>query len=365
MAEHYTVRPYTYGDEEQIVELLELSFTGWPKFNLSRPPLEHWRWKYLDNLFNLTLIAVVELDGRIIGCWHRIPQKIKFGEIITFVGQGVDVAVHPDFQGRGMSSKLREVTLDISKKNDISMALGINTNPKLRKSENRRGAKDIATLFGMIKIDDVDLHFDMRKIEHSFMKKYGYNLLKIKNKIGKLKVFNSYEQVQEFHIDTIDKFDAGIDDFWREIEREYDFIVLKNKEYLNWRYCDPCGGKYVIKQAVYNDHILGYSVLRINERVKEYPLGSIVDLLALPQRFDVAEALIKDALLFFDNMNVNSVNCWQFQNNYYKIYMNHGFINTGSLFFQYTLFDDNLSLPNSSLFSPENIHFALGDSDWI
>ena len=244
----------------------------------------------------MILIAIVELDGRIIGCWHRIPQKIKYSETVTFAGQGVDVAVHPDFQGRRISLKLLEITFDISKKNDVSMSLGINTHPKLRKSAMKRGVKNIATLLGMIKIDDVDLHCDMMKYKHNFIKKYGYYMFKTINKIRKLKVFHKYESVQDFYTDNTYNFDARIDDFWCEIEKEFDFIVIKNKEYLNWRYCDPRGGKYVIKQAVYDDHVLGYSVLRFNERVKDYPIGYIVDLLVLHQRFDVTKALLKDAL---------------------------------------------------------------------
>ena len=351
LAEQYTVRPYNYGDEEKIVELLELSFNGWPKFNLSHTPLEHWRWKYLDNPVNMTIIAVVELDGRIIGCWHRIPQKIKFGETVTFAGQGVDVAVHPDFQGRGISSKLREKTFDISMNIDVPMSIGINDHPVLRKSAIKRGAKDIATLLGMMKIDDVDLHFDMMRYEYYFLKKYSYYMFKMINKIEKLKVFHKYEPVQDFYIGDIDKFDARIDDFWCEIEKEFDFIVLKNSKYLNWRYCDPRGGEYVVKQAVYNDRVLGYCVLRLNERIENYPLGYIVDLLVLPQRLDVTEALIKDALLYFDNMNVNSISCWQFHNNNYKIYRNHGFIKTGNIFLQYNLYDQNFSLSDKSVFN--------------
>lgn len=367
MSNNYFVRPYELGDEEGIIELLELVSRGraWPPFDLKCTPSDHWMWKFVDNPFKLTIIAVAESEGRIIGCWHRIPQKIKFGETITYSGQGVNVAVHPDFQGRGISSKLRELTFNISMKNNLPLSLGTNTNPKIRKSAMRRGAKDIATLLGMIKIDDVDLHLNMMKHENKLLKKYGYYVLKIINKISKLKAFHEYKPVQDFHIKKIVKFDGKVDNFWVDIEKGFDFLVIKNKEYLNWRYCDPRGGKYVIKQVVSNDHVLGYSVLRINERVKDYPIGYIVDLLVLPQRFDVAEALIKDALLYFDNMKVNSVHCWQFQNEYYKICVNHGFINTGSVFLQYNLLDKDLSLPDLSLISPENLHFALGDSDWI
>ena len=64
----YIVRPYRLGEEEEIVELLELVFNGWPQFDLNCASLEHWRWKYLDNPLKMNTVAVEISNNKIIGC---------------------------------------------------------------------------------------------------------------------------------------------------------------------------------------------------------------------------------------------------------------------------------------------------------
>ena len=54
---------------------------------------------------------------------------------------------------------------------------------------------------------------------------------------------------------------------------------------------------------------MGYSVLKINRLREDYPIGYIVDLLALPDRLEVARVLISDAVRYFDERNINIVNC--------------------------------------------------------
>ncbi len=56
-------------------------------------------------------------------------------------------------------------------------------------------------------------------------------------------------------------------------------------EYLNWRYSDRRGGDYILKEAIEGERALGYVVLRVNGYQEKYPVGYIVDLLALPGRY--------------------------------------------------------------------------------
>ena len=78
----YHVDKYQPGDEAGIVELLQLVFNGWPKFDLSCTTLEHWEWKHLDNPLSTRMIltAVGKRDERIIGCHHGVDLNVKIGD---------------------------------------------------------------------------------------------------------------------------------------------------------------------------------------------------------------------------------------------------------------------------------------------
>jgi len=49
MKKNFIVRPYCSGDEEKLVQLLQLVFNGWPRFDINCTSLDHWKWKYENN----------------------------------------------------------------------------------------------------------------------------------------------------------------------------------------------------------------------------------------------------------------------------------------------------------------------------
>ena len=83
----------------------------------------------------------------------------------------------------------------------------------------------------------------------------------------------------------------------------------------------------MIRQAVKDGGIIGYSVLRINRYLKEYSIGYIVDLITPPDRIGVADALIQDAVNYFDRDGINIVNFQMIKNHtYLSVLKKHGFL---------------------------------------
>jgi hypothetical protein len=85
-----------------------------------------------------------------------------------------------------------------------------------------------------------------------------------------------------------------VDAFFKEAATVFDFIQIRDSTYLNWRYCDPRSGPFVVRVAEQDGQMLGYCVLLTFER-----RPAIVDLLALPGRTDVVRSLVEDALAEF------------------------------------------------------------------
>jgi hypothetical protein len=166
----------------------------------------------------------------------------------------------------------------------------------------------------------------------------------------------------------IQRFNEDINGFSESVKNYYNYVIVKNQEYLNWRYCENRGGSYVIYLARDNEKILGFIVLRINVFKDDYPRGYIVDMLALPKRLDVMNALVNDSVLFFNNKKVNIISCQIVRSHpYEKILKKHGFVysqQNKSLFYTvYAHFDDELKRVEESL--GEKISFPFGDRDDI
>jgi hypothetical protein len=216
------------------------------------------------------------------------------------------------------------------------------------------------------KIYDVSLQLKKQPIKYGFIYKYGFHLAKLSNK-WKNTFRPPHPSSYDFHIRKMTHFDERIEEFWGEISHYYHFVIERSQDYLNWRYCDPRGGDYLVKIAQTGAKILGYMVLRINRHQRDYPIGYIADLLTLPDRPDVATALVEDALNFFEGHPINMTHCMVIKNHPYEaILRKNGFITKGEkppLFYRDYIEVDELGRLEAD--SRSLIHFAYGDLDVI
>ena len=149
----------------------------------------------------------------------------------------------------------------------------------------------------------------------------------------------------------------------------YDYILVRNSDFLNWRFCDSRNSNYRIIQAHDENDILGYCVTRINRLIKGYPEGFIVDVITEPKRKDVAKALIFDAISHCDEQGVNAISCLMVNKNTYNdILLNYGFVNSRSNF-NVGLREVTPSIRNDlqKLYSanPDRIDYQYAHTDWI
>lgn len=364
MTGKYAVRPYRPGDEEEIVQLLKHVFNGWPQFDLKCTPLEHWRWKYQENPFNEHFTAIATTGDKIIGTDHSLPTNIKIGEKMFFCTYAADMVVHPDFRRMEVSKKETELSTKMKKRRGVKFSYFVTGNPIFIKSFSRDYNLFPHAISTLVKINDVDLHFQMIHIDRAWLMKTGFHISKTLNKLGNL-INRSEFECDALQFSDVTFFDDRIEEFWQKVSENHHFIIERSRDHLNWRYCDHRSGGFLIKQAEDDGRILGYIVLRINRYKKNYPAGYIVDLLTLPERLDVADALVGNAVEYFNDEEVNAVVTMVVRNHpYTKIFSRHGFLNSRvnlPLFYASYWEEDKIAGLEDA--SASKIHFSLGDID--
>ena len=104
MADDLVVRPFRPdADEGAVLELLQASL-GWVPDELYAA---FFRWKHVENPFGRSGAWVAESGGRLAGfrTFLRWEWDVPGRGVVTAV-RAVDTATHPDFQGRGVFSRL-------------------------------------------------------------------------------------------------------------------------------------------------------------------------------------------------------------------------------------------------------------------
>ncbi len=310
-----TVRPLRDDDLPAVVALLQATFGVWPKVATSAAPIDHLRWKLGDGRPGHSYHFVAELDGRIVAFQLNHLWRVKVGDRELRVLRGWDSAVHPDCQGRGVMSVMRPA-MNPYFDNVSDFFLGGSDHPAvprlhLKGNEDRRD-------FGrrwLVYVQPLTLRSALRTF-------------KVRPNRWPVKLASSFASFARWlridagerpssvtaacDIRTVECFDERIDSFCEESSRQFDFIIVRNKELLNWRYADRRAGDFTLRLATEGERIVGYSALRTLNGV-----GHVADLLALPGRLDVVESLARDATAQLRGAGVATIECWLFENHPY------------------------------------------------
>ena len=207
------VRAYKEGDEREIVPLLELVFEEWPHFDIYCASLDHWRWKFLDNPVRSKTISVGIVKGKIVGCHHTIPLRVKVGAKVYLAALGADAAVHPDYRRLGLYNRMRDLSDEQRVKMNMEFNFSETTSPILIQQQLREGRSYLGENARLVRVRDIDLHLKMTKPESAFAKKVGFNLVNIFKKFGNA-LYGSVILEQDFNISRITHFGHSIDVFW-------------------------------------------------------------------------------------------------------------------------------------------------------
>jgi GNAT superfamily N-acetyltransferase len=301
MSKEFSIRPYQSGDEQGILELLQLAFNDWAK---RKAPLEHWKWRYCDSPIK-HLISLAISDDMIIGVNHCSLNNLIMGTSYLPAYFAGDVVTHPNYRGMGIYSKLIDTNAAYVEKNGFKFGYWLSSNPiVLSNNIKRRNEIFPHSISYMVRIRDIDLHLQKRPMENESILRLGYLAYAALNKI-KTTLITELKSKENYITEEIKSFDERIDEFWENVKGGYSFILEKNHTYLNWRYCDPRGGDFAVRQVVKDGAVLGFIAIQLT-RLDGYLEGFVMDLLALPGRLDVVDALLKDGCDYFDKLGVNA-----------------------------------------------------------
>ena len=321
-----SIRGYREGDQKKLVDLLTTVFTGWPRIDVSCSPLDYWRWKYEGRPGVEKRISVVEAEGgEVVGCVHTIPLTFKGVNGFDKCVIGVDYAVHSDYRGSGLGLLLGNHINEMLSGVGYKFTYNITGNPKLIKSMPREHVAFPGDVLNYVKINDIDRQLEAYPMNNDWLVRAGFPLLKRIIKRKGLLRGGGGEQI----VERADSFGTEADALWGGVEDNFRFAVRRTAGYLNWKYCDSRVGGYEIRKTYDGDRLTGYCVFRANRFKEEYPVGFISELVTVPGRLDVADALVKTAVEWFDDAAINIVNFQGMEASpMFRVLEGHGFLNS-------------------------------------
>jgi len=319
-------------------------FRGWPKQDIRCSKVDYWKWKHLENPVAESIMLVTEIDEQVVGSNHSLPMKVKPSDQELLCVIGTDLAVHRDHRRKGIRTRQRIKKMERLIPQGVSFSYHMTGNPIIIES----GANQ-----------------KLPKFDDAWLKKLGYRTLETLNRIENQLI--KIPETGNVKVEKVDRLGPDFDVFWEQVSKKFDYIGVRNSEYLNWRYADPRAGNYSIYLAKINDEIVGYMVICINGYIKEYPVGFIVDLLTNPETVEAAYPLLDEAQKYFDENNVNIVNSLVVKDGVFETsFSRKGFLDSRVRLKVFLRPVSEIKIFDIlSAFRPERVHFTWGDHDTL
>ena len=324
----FSIRFYDGGADGALLALLNAAFGRWPPAKIAAEPAEHLAWKLSSPGAHGTHV-VVEAQGAIIGCRFTLARRVMLSGSELSTRFGADNAVHPDWQQRGVMTRMREF-----------------------------GWEQLAERFDLnsgITDSEAVLKIDMREKRRLFANKIEVlerNALKAP----------SASPVAGVTFREVAAFDDRVDGFSRDASRPFDVIVVRSKEYLNWRYADRRAGRFTIILAERDGELLGFAVLSVAGNK-----GTVADLLVLPERDELVEALLGHCVASLAASGAHRVQIWNAAHHPYRASLERsGFDARGAIQVTLGAYRPALEPALCVLDDPRApVHFMAGDTDIV
>lgn len=315
---------------------------------------------YKENSAGNGIVWLAEDNDKIVGHYAIVPVLMNFGSYTLIGAQSLDTMTHPDYRYQGIFETLAKAVYKEAANKGINIIYGL---------------PNQFSHHGLIKLDWVDVR-NMQMMLKPFNWRNALNL-KIKNRFlqvvlatGAGLIFNEpFWRIQKtpaiegLNITQITSFDERFDEFWTTISNQSQIMVVRNRDYLSWRYSTP-DTNYSIFAAEKDHRISGYMVL-LNKMRKDVKGTIICDLMF--QSEEIMPCLISTAIEESRQKGADFILYYSITNKtYQRILKKNGFISLPFIMGQYLcIYSSSPSISKEFLSNPQNWLIQPGDSDAV
>ncbi len=263
---------------------------------------DFYRWKYFGNPLGNAIVGIATAGGSVVSVVAATPKRIWLSGKTVLACELGDFLTDGNYRKMGLFSQLIELvcreastrgsSLVYVRPNDVSFPIlaGKLSFHEAQRMDARRFAIPSHTLSrktgipaGLLRLSGMDWLFKNRCIPRS--------------------------PGSAVTVVPVERFGDETDQLWQRASAGYDFALVRDSSYLNWRFSD-CPTPYKIWLALRNGRTVGYLVTSANRTV---PTAAIVDLFTECSDVEAARDLLATGMGGLLNSGVQSIGTWILQ----------------------------------------------------
>lgn len=278
----------TIEDAPGMLPVIEAAFDGWPPYEIEVSRLEHLQWKLSPPAVSSEVPpahTVVEVDGRIVAVSVRWDTRLLMGGEESVQDSGVDQAVLPEMQGRGIGGLMGPFAHNHAMTySDIALGTGSN-NPAIPNMFNRFDPTMVE-----YELRNWTRAFDPRGFVATHLRGGGRaHLARNAARWLVARARHGGGASDGVRIERLTRFDERASVLAARHAADFDLSVIRSVDYLNWRYLDPRSGPVDALGALDDGRLLGFAVFK-----RSGNWARVLDMAVDPDHEGVAEALLEE-----------------------------------------------------------------------
>ena len=209
------IRPYRPGDENEAVELFRIVFE-------KEKPLDHWNWEYRSRPMD-TYIMLGYYKKVLAAQCAGVPLPARCGDRVIRLLQGVDFMSHPGFR---------------------SYRLFMKTAAAFFSTFGGTGEHQAPLIYGFPGtrhriLGEKKLQYTTLSAVHCLRKTWAAGVTR-----------TAWMDRARGRVERISGFDERVDVLWDRHQKAYPMAIIRNREYLNWRFSTHPTRSYTLLQIV-------------------------------------------------------------------------------------------------------------------
>lgn len=246
----------------------------------------YWDWQYKQLPTGKSYVYAAWDGNKIIGYYHIPVYRCMVNGQEQLIGNIQDVAVNPNYRGGGLFRKLAEFANEDIDKTEVDLIYTFPNDKSIRTFLKYNS-------FGLV----TSVPTYLRPVNSGEILRSKLNLLGLEKLIGfcvdgAINLISKNIKLPNAQIEKINEITTEVETVFREYASSFPIHLVRDKEWLDWRYLRSVRGKHHILGVRENGELTAILVLKVDEMLGN-PALLIMDLAYLEGK--------ENALLFLLN----------------------------------------------------------------
>lgn len=298
------VGPLTTEDLVGISDLISDMSTGRGDQRLRDKSPDYYRWMYLDNPVGRATVYSARHRGRVVSSFAVAPKRVQLGERQVTLGKTMDMFTDPEYQGLGLIKRCTDAVFRSARETGMD---GWYVTPSVNSYPIFTGKWGYREDFGLVyrtRIFDYAAVLGEVPRARAVARVVGAAL----GLAGRIRGQRPYTPPPGHSVRRIAEFGADADRLWAEVGGGYRVALVRDAEYLNWRYVQN-PDSYTAYGLHRGDRLIGIVVVTTTIR-RGLTVGEIMDYVCGAEDSTTFRALMGIAVDHFRGLGCSLCEAW-------------------------------------------------------